>query len=125
MELQLGKRRAFPEDELVSLLADLALKPSWQTILELKDPRDLAEDLVFFLMEGGRPLTVVEDIRPIFRAYTPASGHVCETNQAEDYRGGGGFRDGNISLWEISYFKCVQNFPLNFQAAVRNRPGDA
>ena len=37
--------------------------------------------------------------------------------------GGGGFRDGNISLWEISYFKCVRNFPLNFQATVRNKPG--
>ena len=68
MELQRGKRRAFREDEPVSLLADLASKPSWQTILELKDPRDLLEDLVFSLMEGGRPLTVVEGIRPIFRA---------------------------------------------------------
>ena len=37
--------------------------------------------------------------------------------------GGGIFRGGNISLWEISYFKCVRNFPLNFQAAVRNKPG--
>ena len=37
--------------------------------------------------------------------------------------GGGKFRDGNISLWEISYFKCVRNFPLNFQAIVRNKPG--
>ena len=36
---------------------------------------------------------------------------------------GGGFRDGNISLWEISYFKCVRNFPLNFQATVRNKSG--
>ena len=39
------------------------------------------------------------------------------------YRGGGKFRDGNISLWEISYFKCVRNFPLNFKATVRNKPG--
>ena len=39
------------------------------------------------------------------------------------YRGGGGFRYGNISPWEISYFKCVRNFPLNFQATVRNKPG--
>ena len=31
------------------------------------------------------------------------------------YTGGGGFRDGNIGkLWEISHFKCVRNFPLNF-----------
>ena len=36
---------------------------------------------------------------------------------------GGKFRDGNISLWEISYFKCVRNFPLNFQAIVRKKPG--
>ena len=40
-----------------------------------------------------------------------------------DIQGGGGFSDGNISLWEISYFKCVRNFPLNFQATVRNKPG--
>ena len=73
-------RRAFREDEPVSLPAELASKPSWQTILELKDLRDLPEDLVFSLMEGGRPLTVVEDIRPIFRAYTPVGGHVCGTN---------------------------------------------
>ena len=85
MELQRDKRRAFHEDEPVSLRADLASKPSWQTILELKDPRDLPEDLVFSLMEGGRPLTVVEDICPIFRAYTPVGGHVCGTNPAEDY----------------------------------------
>ena len=85
MELQRGKRRAFREDKPVSLPADLATKPSWQTILELKDPRDLPDDLVFSLMEGGRPLTVVEDICPIFRAYTPVGGHVCGTNQAEDY----------------------------------------
>ena len=38
-------------------------------------------------------------------------------------QGGGKFRDGNISLWEISYFKCARNFPLNFQATVRNKPG--
>ena len=85
VELQRGKRRAFHEDEPLSLLADLASKPSWQTILELKDPRDLPEDLVFSLMESGRPLMVVEDIRPIFRAYTPVGGHVCRTHQAEDY----------------------------------------
>ena len=36
-------------------------------------------------------------------------------------RGGGGC-GGNISLWEISGFKCVQNFPLNFQAAVQIHP---
>ena len=37
---------------------------------------------------------------------------------------GGGFRGRNISLWEISYFKCVRNFPLNFHCAtVRNKPG--
>ena len=35
------------------------------------------------------------------------------------YRGGG-FCDRNILLWEISYFKGVQNFTHNFQAAVRN-----
>ena len=85
MELQQGKRRAFCEDEPVSLLADLASKPSWQNILEPKDPRDLPEDLVFSLMEGGRPLMVVEDICPIFRAYTPVGGHVCGTHQVEDY----------------------------------------
>ena len=39
-----------------------------------------------------------------------------------NYRGGD-FRGGNISLWDISYFKRVRNFPLNFQAAVRNKPG--
>ena len=37
--------------------------------------------------------------------------------------GGGIFRGGNISLWGISYFKCVRNFLLNFQATVRNKPG--
>ena len=36
---------------------------------------------------------------------------------------GGILRGGNISLWEISYFKYVRNFPLNFQATVRNKPG--
>ena len=40
-----------------------------------------------------------------------------------DIQGRGNFRDGNISLWEISYFKCVRNFPLNFQTTVRNKPG--
>ena len=85
MELQRGKRRAFREEEPISLPADLASKPSWQTILDLKDPRDLPEDLVFCLMEGGRPLTVVDDIRPIFRTNTPVGGHVCGSNQAEDY----------------------------------------
>ena len=39
------------------------------------------------------------------------------------YRGGQIFRGGNISLWEISYFKCVRNFPLKFQATARNKPG--
>ena len=38
-------------------------------------------------------------------------------------RGGRILRGGNISLWEISYFKRVRNFPLNFQATVRNKPG--
>ena len=38
-------------------------------------------------------------------------------------QGGGGFHGGNISLWEISYIKCVRTFPLNFQAAVRNKLG--
>ena len=84
MELQRGKHRAFYEDEPGFLPADLASKPSWQTILELKGPRDLLEDLLYSLMEGGRPLTVVEDIHPIFMAYTPVGGHVCGTNQAED-----------------------------------------
>ena len=44
-------------------------------------------------------------------------------NMEHHIQGGGKFRDGNISLWEISYFKCVRNFPLNFQATVRNKPG--
>ena len=38
-------------------------------------------------------------------------------------QGGGNFRRVNILLWEISYLKCVRNFPLNFQATVRNKPG--
>ena len=59
------------------------------------------------------------------------SGSLCRKNPIvrgsnydliHPYRGGG-FRGGNISLWEISYFKCLRNFPLNFQAAVRNKPG--
>ena len=29
---------------------------------------------------------------------------------------GAGVPDGNISLWEISHFKGVRNFPLNSQA---------
>ena len=33
------------------------------------------------------------------------------------------FHGGNISLWEFSYFKCVRNFLLNFQATVRNKTG--
>ena len=33
----------------------------------------------------------------------------------------GNIRDGNISLWEISYFRCVRNFLLNSQATVRNK----
>ena len=40
---------------------------------------------MYSLMEGGRPLTVVEDFRLIFRSYTPVGGHICGTNQAEDY----------------------------------------
>ena len=44
-----------------------------------------------------------------------------------DYTGGGGRISrgggGDILLWEISYFKCVRNFPLNFQVAVQNKPG--
>ena len=38
-------------------------------------------------------------------------------------QGRGKFCDRDISLWEISYFKCVRNFPLNSQAAVQNKPG--
>ena len=77
VELQRGRRRAFREQEPVSLPAELASKPSWQTILQVKDPRDtqdLPEDLVYCLMEGGRPLTILEDIRPIFRTYTSVGG---------------------------------------------------
>ena len=33
-----------------------------------------------------------------------------------NFRGWGGIRDRNILFWEISYFKCVRNFPLTFQA---------
>ena len=51
--------------------------------------RILPEDVVYYLMdfkmEGGQPLTVVEDIRPILRRYTLVGGHVCWTNEAEDY----------------------------------------
>ena len=45
-------------------------------------------------------------------------------DQGDGHRtgGGGGFAGGDISLWEISYFKCVRNFLLNFQATVRNKP---
>ena len=85
VELQRVKHRGFREEKLVSIPADLASKPPWQTILDLKDPRDLPEDLVFCLMEGGRPLTLVDDICPIFRTYTPVGGHVRGSNEAEDY----------------------------------------
>ena len=85
VELQRGRRRAFREEEPVSLPAELASKPSWQTILQVKDPQDLPEDLVYCLMEGGRLLTILEDIRPIFRTYTSVGGHVCGTHQAESY----------------------------------------
>ena len=71
----------FHEDELVPFFADLASKPSWQTILELKTSRTL----VFSLMEGGQLQTVVGDTCPNLRAYTPVAGHVCGTNQAKDY----------------------------------------
>ena len=37
------------------------------------------------------------------------------------YKGEGAFRNRNFLLSEISYFKCVQNFPFNFQAPVRNK----
>ena len=36
--------------------------------------------------------------------------------------GGGDISRGNISLWEISYFKCVRNQPTH-QAMVQNQPG--
>ena len=39
---------------------------SSQTILELKDPRDLPRDLIFYLIEKGEPLIVVEDVAQIF-----------------------------------------------------------
>ena len=62
-----------------------------------------------------------------FRGLMPVLPHLCPLCVPEvgvcGYRGGGDFRDGNISLWANSYFKCVRNFPLNFQAAVRNKPG--
>ena len=80
IEPQRGRRRAFREEELVSLPAKLASKPSWQTILQVKDPQDPPEDLVYCLMEGGRPLMILEDIRPIFRTYTSVGGHVCGTH---------------------------------------------
>ena len=41
---------------------------------------------------------------------------------ASRVQGRGKFGRGNILLWEISYFKCGPNFPLNFQATVRNKP---
>ena len=85
IELQRGRRRAFREEEPVSLPAELASKPSGQTILQVKDPQDLPEDLVYCLMEGGRPLTILEDIRPIFRTFTSVSGHVSGTHQSESY----------------------------------------
>ena len=51
-------------------------------------------------------------------------GTVCQSKPTSrsflTYRGGWGFRDGNISLWEISCFEYVPNLPLNSQAAVRN-----
>ena len=43
-------------------------------------------------------------------------------DQLSDHTGGGGFRGGIISPWDISYFKFVRNFPRNFQAAVRSKP---
>ena len=45
MELQRGKHRAFQEDEPVSLPVDLASKPSWQTILELKENRETSRKI--------------------------------------------------------------------------------
>ena len=36
--------------------------------------------------------------------------------------GGGGLRGGNFFPWDISRFEFVQNFPHDFQAAVRNKP---
>ena len=61
----------------------------------------------------------------------PRRGHICIAQFpiflpdfcAQLWCAVGIFRGGNISLWEISYFKCVRNFLLNFQATVRNKPG--
>ena len=64
IELQRGRRRAFREEELVSLPAELASKPSWQIILQVKDPQDLPEDLVYCLMEG------------FWRTFVQFSGHI-------------------------------------------------
>ena len=56
-----------------------------QSILQPKDPRYVMDDLVWFLMSKGRPLTIVDDIRPIFRVYTGIGGHVSGSKQAESY----------------------------------------
>ena len=85
VELQRGRCCAFREQEPVSLPAELASKPSWQTILQVKDPHDVPEDLVYCPMEGGRTLTIQQDIYPILRTYTSVGGHVCGTHQAESY----------------------------------------
>ena len=59
--------------------------PPSQQVLTTIDPRRLSDDVVFCLMQKGRTLTILEDLRPVFRMHTGIGGHLCGANQAETY----------------------------------------
>uniref|UniRef100_A0A7S4LKC2 DUF659 domain-containing protein n=1 Tax=Eutreptiella gymnastica TaxID=73025 RepID=A0A7S4LKC2_9EUGL len=84
-ELKRGKRAALANEPDVVLPCELQSTPSYQSILQPKDPRDVMDDLVWCLMSKGRPLTIVDDIRPIFRVYTGIGGHVSGYKRAASY----------------------------------------
>ena len=64
----------------------------------------------------GVATSVRQRTQGFVRAGAPGGGDSGVTVKVPAYRGWGGgvFHDGNISLWEISYFKCVRNFPAQF-----------
>ena len=66
-------------------------------------------------------LVILNNMNPSAYQYSTTSWRPQENlfGRSFTYRGGG-VRDGNISSWDISYFKCVRNFLLNSQATVRN-----
>ena len=69
-ELLRGKWHIFREEKLVSLSAELETQAICRHFFSLQ-PRSPPKDLIFTLMENGLPLIILDDIRPIFKAYTP------------------------------------------------------